>query len=127
MNPLEERTEDVVTPMFEGVENLAKKYPKVPQKRLDKMVRLFLRLLELYCKKNSDYGDSFSRSLDELGIMAFVVRADDKMNRIKQLAKNKEAHLVEDEPLDKTIADQANYAMMYLLWRVEQGVEPTIE
>ena len=38
-----------------------------------------------FCKKNSDYGNSFEESLDKHGIVASVVRMGDKMNRLETL------------------------------------------
>lgn len=38
--------------------------------------------------KNQDYGDSFSRSVDKFGIIAAVVRLEDKFNRLENLTAN---------------------------------------
>ena len=39
-------------------------------------------------EKNDDYGDSFSRSVDKFGIIAAVVRLEDKFNRLENLTAN---------------------------------------
>ena len=72
----------------------------------------------IYTQKNTDYGDSFVKSLDEFGTIAFVVRASDKMERMKQLVRNKA--LVVGESLDDTVSDMANYCIMYLMHRRTQ-------
>ncbi len=70
---------------------------------------------ELYIKKNTDYGDSFSESVDEWGMVAFAVRADDKMRRIKQLIKSGSREVM-DEKLEDTVTDLCNYCRMFRIW-----------
>ena len=73
------------------------------------------KLREIYIKKNHDYGNSFEESINEFGSIAFVVRADDKMRRMKQLCKS-EAQ-VKDEAFEDTVRDMANYCIMFLMSR----------
>ena len=68
-----------------------------------------------YEKKNADYGDSFAQSLDKHGLIAAIVRMDDKMNRVINLYKADE-QLVEDESIRDTLMDLANYAIMSVMW-----------
>lgn len=70
---------------------------------------------DIYLKKNSDYGDSFSKSLDEFGQVAFIVRASDKMERMKSL--HVRSQVVDDESLEDTVRDLANYCVMFLMWK----------
>lgn len=70
-------------------------------------------MAETYEKKNHDYGDSFGRSLDKRGLMAALVRMEDKMNRLDSLAE-KEAQV--KESLADTLTDLANYAIMTRMW-----------
>jgi len=77
----------------------------------DKVVK---RLRFIYERKNTDYGDSFNISLDKFGVIAYVVRAGDKMHRIEKLI-SREA-LVDDESFEDTIRDLANYSIMTLMW-----------
>ena len=72
-----------------------------------------------YEKKNADYGDSFAQSLDKHGLIAAIVRMDDKMNRVINLYKADE-RLVEDESIRDTLMDLANYAIMSVMWLDEQ-------
>ena len=76
------------------------------------------KMLSVYLKKNADYGNSFEKSLDEFGPLAYVVRANDKMERIKQLAQG-EAR-VKDESFRDTVLDLANYSIMFLMWEVSK-------
>ena len=71
-------------------------------------------MLQTYIRKNHDYGDSFNKSLDKFGIIASVVRMNDKMERIESLM-NKES-LVKDESIKDTLLDMANYAIMTVMW-----------
>ena len=72
-------------------------------------------MCELYEKKNADYGDSFNISLDKYGIIAALTRISDKFNRIENLTLNQNKK-VEDEKVEDTLIDLANYAMMTVLW-----------
>ena len=53
------------------------------------------------------------KSLDEFGAIAFVVRASDKMERLKQLIKSEAK--VKNESFMDTVKDLANYCIMYLM------------
>lgn len=73
------------------------------------------KLHNIYVKKNHDYGDSFSQSLNKFGLIASVVRLGDKMNRLESLVK-KDEQLVEDESIVDTFLDMANYCIMTAMW-----------
>ena len=83
----------------------------------DPKTMIFLDYLEsmkdLYLKKNHDYGDSVSKTFDEYGLTSFLVRMDDKMNRIKTLNKIKDT-AVRGEKIEDTLLDLANYAILAL-------------
>ena len=76
-------------------------------------------LTETYKKKNADYGNSFENSLDKHGLIAGIVRMDDKMSRLISL-NSKNEQLVLDESLRDTLMDLANYAIMSVMWLDEQ-------
>ena len=84
------------------------------ENRVKKFNEIVTKMSNTYEKKNADYGDSFGQTCDEFGIVAAVVRMNDKMNRIKQLAKNQAK--VTDESIKDTLPDLANYAVMTLIW-----------
>ena len=67
----------------------------------------------LYDRKNTDYGDSFSKSFQEYGLTMACIRLEDKLNRLKALTKN-EAQ-VKDESITDTLMDLANYAIMTIM------------
>lgn len=70
-------------------------------------------LLFIYMNKNHDYGDSFGDTFKKLGIISAVTRITDKTNRLISLSA-KEAR-VNDESIEDTLMDLANYAIMTLI------------
>lgn len=75
---------------------------------------------ELYAKKNADYGNSFDKGMDTIGMAYGVGRMYDKMNRIINLTKGHEAK-VKDEKLEDTVLDLANYSVMLLSYLKRNG------
>ena len=81
--------------------------------------RICLELNNIYEKKNADYGNSFENSLDKHGLIAGIVRMDDKMSRLISLNSKNEQQVM-DESLRDTLMDLANYAIMSVMWLDEQ-------
>lgn len=79
------------------------------------------KLVNIYAKKNHDYGDSFNEGCNELGVGYAFSRIFDKTKRFQTLAEgimnNNLSIEVQDETMEDTIMDLANYCMMYLSWR----------
>lgn len=73
-------------------------------------------LLSIFEKKNSDYGNSFEESLEKHGIIAAIVRMEDKMGRLNSLTKKGAEQKVSDESLVDTLKDLSNYALMTAVW-----------
>lgn len=73
-------------------------------------------LTALYERKNHDYGDSFAKSFAEYGMAMPCIRLEDKLNRLKALTRNGNQQ-VNDESIDDTLMDLANYAIMTLVER----------
>lgn len=71
-------------------------------------------MAELYERKNNDYGDSFGQSCNKHGLIAAVVRMEDKLNRATTLI-NKDT-MVKSESIKDTLTDLANYAIMARMW-----------
>lgn len=70
-------------------------------------------LSSIYEKKNADYGDSFSKTYQELGIISAITRISDKTNRLKNLAtKGTTANY---ENINDTLKDMASYCIMTLM------------
>jgi len=60
--------------------------------------------------KNHDYGNSASDLYNKFGLISYIVRMNDKMNRINTLIK-REAE-VKDEKITDTLLDLANYCLL---------------
>ena len=66
--------------------------------------------LQLFIKKNKDYGESYSNC----GLIGILIRIQDKMNRLINIT-NTNISLVKDETLKDTLLDLHNYAALALL------------
>lgn len=80
--------------------------------RIKEFEKITKEMLDIYKKKNSNYGNSFGKAFDELGPISGVTRLYDKMNRIIALTKGTENNY---ESLEDTFIDMANYAIMNLI------------
>lgn len=78
--------------------------------------RICSSLTALYKRKNHDYGDSFGKSFAEYGMVMPCIRLEDKLNRLKALTRNGNQQ-VNDESIDDTLMDLANYAIMTMVER----------
>lgn len=69
---------------------------------------------DVYVRKNHDYGDSFGRSFEKYGIVAALVRMEDKWNRLENLAGGAKQKVM-DESIRDTCLDLANYCLMTVM------------
>lgn len=70
----------------------------------------------VFCRKNHDYGNSFEKSLDMFGLVAGIVRMNDKFERLVSLNDpNKDAQIASESLVD-TLEDLSNYAAMAACW-----------
>ena len=74
---------------------------------------LLKKLATLYSTKNADYGDSVSETYKRYGLTSFLVRMEDKLNRVRTL--DKQDAKVSDEKLEDTLLDLANYALLAII------------
>lgn len=79
-------------------------------------------IVEILEKKNLDYGDSFSKTINEYGLIAYLLRIDDKISRIKSINKKNGEHLVVDESIEDTIKDIAGYSILMLNYLKNKGL-----
>lgn len=69
-----------------------------------------------FVRKNHDYGNSFEKSLDTFGLVAGIVRMNDKFERLVSLNDpNKDAQIASESLVD-TLEDLSNYAAMAACW-----------
>jgi len=78
--------------------------------RVEQMKQIQKEALELFIKKNADYGDAFAT----FGTIGVLVRIEDKIKRCISIS-NKKVQLVDDETLRDTLIDLHNYAAMALM------------
>jgi hypothetical protein len=73
------------------------------------------QMFSLYHRKNADYGDSFAKSFEKFGMQSTLMRLTDKYNRLESLTTGNNVRLVENESIEDTLLDIANYAIMTLI------------
>ena len=71
-------------------------------------------LTQIYQQKNHDYGNSFGKTFETLGIISAVTRITDKYNRLVSLATG-QPQQVKDESIIDTLKDMANYCLMTII------------
>lgn len=78
--------------------------------REDEMKRIQSEALELFKKKNIDYGDAFAK----YGVIGVLMRIEDKLHRYMSITRNG-VNLVKDEAIRDTLLDLHNYSAMALM------------
>ena len=78
--------------------------------RVEQMKQIQNNALELFKKKNIDYGDAFAK----YGLIGVLMRIEDKIQRSLSITKNS-VILINDENLKDTLLDLHNYAAMALI------------
>jgi hypothetical protein len=78
--------------------------------RVEQMKKIQGDALELFSKKNADYGDAFAK----FGTIGVLMRIEDKIQRALSITKNG-VNLVNDEGIKDTLLDLHNYAAMALM------------
>lgn len=81
--------------------------------KVQQHLQIVTDLNKLYERKNHDYGDSFGKSYAEDGLVMAKIRIGDKYNRFKTLIKSDAQ--VNDESIEDTLLDMANYAIMTVI------------
>ena len=78
--------------------------------RIEQMKEIQGNALELFKRKNADYGDAFAK----YGIIGVLMRIEDKIQRCLSINANG-VTLVDDESIKDTLLDLHNYAAMGLM------------
>ena len=78
--------------------------------RVEQMKQIQSSALELFTRKNSDYGDAFAK----FGVIGVLMRIEDKIQRSLSITKNG-VNLVNDESIRDTLLDLHNYAALALM------------
>jgi len=78
--------------------------------RVDQMKKIQSEALELFTKKNIDYGDAFAK----YGVIGVLMRMEDKLQICMSITKNG-VNLVNNEGIRDTLIDLHNYSAMALM------------
>ena len=84
--------------------------------RVKQLEEIHKEALELFKRKNKDYGDAFA----DFGLLGILVRLNDKIKRAITITENS-ISLVEDEKIQDTLIDIHNYAAMGLMLAGEKN------
>ena len=76
-------------------------------------------MADTFSKKNSDYGNAFEEVLDDLGASYAVGRLKEKHKRLTKLVTSSKQE-VDDESIEDTLLDMANYAVLTIMWLQKQ-------
>ena len=75
--------------------------------RVKQMEIVQQKALDMFKKKNKDYGDAFAK----FGVIGILMRIEDKIQRSLSITKNG-VNMVDDEGIRDTLMDLHNYAAM---------------
>jgi hypothetical protein len=78
--------------------------------RPEQLQKVQKEALDLFVKKNADYGDAFAK----YGVIGVLMRIEDKLQRSLSITKNG-VNLVKDEGIRDTLIDLHNYAAMAVM------------
>ena len=87
------------------------------EQRVEQMMKVQREGLELFKKKNTDYGDAFAT----YGAIGVLVRIGDKILRMQSITKSS-LTLVECESIRDTLIDLHNYSAMAIML-LDESVE----
>ena len=90
--------------------------------RIQQYTTVQAEALDLFTKKNKDYGDSFAT----YGPVGVIVRMGDKISRLSSVTKSG-ITLVNNESIRDTLIDLHNYAAMGIMLLDEKALNPRVE
>lgn len=88
--------------------------------RVNQMKSIQKETLNLFIKKNTDYGDAFAT----YGPVGVIVRMGDKIQRLISI-NNSGVTLIDNESIRDTLIDLHNYAAMAIMLLDEQDIIKT--
>lgn len=112
--------ENLEIPFEKGLTNDEVEFIKCILTDEDRFRIITNEMIETFKVKNTAYGDSFKKSYVEFGLVSPLIRMSDKLNRLKELQKfigdaSLMEHVSNNESIEDTLLDLANYAVMTLL------------
>lgn len=71
-------------------------------------------MLDTYIKKNADYGNSFTETIQEFGFIPAIARINDKVKRMKNIVKGQKMN-IENESLRDALLDTSVYCILTIM------------
>lgn len=81
---------------------------------VEKFKKITEEMADICARKNNDYGASVNDTYKKYGMVSYLVRMEDKLNRARTLTQNKN-QLVHDEQIRDTLIDLANYSILAVI------------
>ena len=99
----------------EGKDSTVGNDPVIAEERKDtaSFEDILQEMQELYNKKNHDYGNSFSETIQEFGFTPAIARINDKLKRVKQMVKGEPMQI--KESMRDNLIDIANYCILTII------------
>jgi beta-galactosidase GanA len=89
-------------------------YTEIMESDNSRFGKILSEMMDTYKKKNADYGNSFSETIQEFGYIPAVARINDKLKRVKNMVKGQEMN-IKDESLRDNLMDIANYCVLTIM------------
>ena len=89
-------------------------YEEIMESENNKFGKVLSEMFDTYKKKNADYGNSFSETIQEFGFIPAVARINDKVKRMKNIIKGQKMN-IESESLRDSLLDTANYCVLTIV------------
>lgn len=79
----------------------------------DKYVKMAVEIADTVSRKNADYGAAFEKSYRKYGWLSYLIRVDDKLNRLRTLVVDGKTKQV-SESVEDTLTDIIGYSLLML-------------
>jgi NTP pyrophosphatase (non-canonical NTP hydrolase) len=81
---------------------------------MEEIKKIAQEIADLVERKNRDYGNSFDKTLEEYGNVAYLLRVEDKISRLKSLTWGNNPQRVSDESIEDTLKDIVGYTLLMI-------------
>ena len=85
------------------------------EKEIAEFERLTRRMSQTFAQKRNDYGQSTTETFEKFGSVSMLTRMHDKMARLDRLLWLNVERTVENEKVQDTLMDLANYALITII------------
>lgn len=88
-------------------------YEEIVESDNSRFGKILAEMFDTYKKKNADYGNSFSETIQEFGYIPAVARINDKVKRMKNIVKGNEMNV--NESMRDNLMDIAVYSVLTII------------